>query len=66
MITAIGTGATGFIGSNFVRLLFKETNVHVVIVDQLTYAGHPATLIDIQNDGRVTVLQEDITGEQTI
>lgn len=66
MITAIVTGAAGFIGSNFVRLILKETNVHVVIVDKLTYAGHPATLVDIQENGRVTVLQEDITDEQAI
>ena len=66
MITAVVTGAAGFIGSNFVRLILEETNVHVVIVDKLTYAGHPATLVDIQDNGRVTVLQDDITDEQAI
>jgi len=66
MITAVVTGAAGFIGSNFVRLILEETNVHVVIVDKLTYAGHPATLVDLKNDDRITVLQEDITDEQAM
>jgi dTDP-glucose 4,6-dehydratase len=66
MTTIVVTGAAGFIGSNFVRLILEETDVHVVIVDKLTYAGHPATLEDLQNDGRLTVFQEDITDEQTM
>jgi dTDP-glucose 4,6-dehydratase len=66
MRTIVVTGAAGFIGSNFVRLILEETNVRVVIVDKLTYAGHPATLVDLQNDGRVTVFQEDITDEQAM
>jgi dTDP-glucose 4,6-dehydratase len=66
MTTVVVTGAAGFIGSNFVRLILQETNFHVAIVDKLTYAGHPATLVDLQNDGRVTVFQEDITDEQAM
>jgi len=63
MVTIVVTGAAGFIGSNFVRLVLEETSAHVVIVDKLTYAGHPATLVDLKNDERVTVFQEDITDE---
>ncbi|WP_413937119.1 dTDP-glucose 4,6-dehydratase [Nitrospira sp. BLG_1] len=66
MITVVVTGAAGFIGSNFVRLILEETNVHVVIVDKLTYAGHPATLVDLENDGRVIVFKDDITDEQAM
>ena len=66
MTTIVVTGAAGFIGSNFVRMILQDTDFHVVIVDKLTYAGHPATLVDIQRDGCVTVLQEDITDEQAM
>lgn len=37
-----------------------------MIVDKLTYAGHLATLADIQDSGRLTVLQEDIADAQAI
>src|SRR5262245_5731649 len=66
MNTILVTGAAGFIGSNFVRLLLRETESRVVIVDKLSYAGHPATLEDLQNDGRVTVLREDIADERAM
>lgn len=66
MTTVLVTGGAGFIGSNFVRLILDETNAHVVIVDKLTYAGHPATLRELQHDGRVTVFQGDITDEQAM
>jgi dTDP-glucose 4,6-dehydratase len=66
MTTIVVTGAAGFIGSNFVRMILQDTDFHVVIVDKLTYAGHPATLADLQSDGRVTVCQEDIADEQAM
>ena len=66
MTTIVVTGAAGFIGSNFVRMILQDTDFHVVIVDKLTYAGHPATLVDLQSDGRVTVCQEDIADEQAM
>jgi dTDP-glucose 4,6-dehydratase len=66
MTTVVVTGAAGFIGSNFVRLILQETKFHIVIVDKLTYAGHPATLEDFRKVGRVTVFQEDIADEQAM
>ena len=39
------TGAAGFIGSAFVRnLLRSDPDVHVTVLDKLTYAGNPANL----------------------
>jgi len=36
------TGGAGFIGSNFVRLLFRgRRKMHVTVLDKLTYAGNP-------------------------
>ncbi len=43
------TGGAGFIGSNFIRYMFKETdfNGKIINVDKLTYAGNPESLADI-------------------
>ena len=44
------TGAAGFIGSNFVRLLLNRgENVFIVAFDALTYAGNLANLQDLLN-----------------
>jgi len=42
------TGAAGFIGSNLVRYLLRETNHEVVNLDKLTYAGNLDSLKDVQ------------------
>jgi dTDP-D-glucose 4,6-dehydratase len=31
------TGAAGFIGSNFVRLILRETSFHVVVIDKFNH-----------------------------
>ncbi len=43
----IVTGGAGFIGSALVRLLLKETDATVLVVDKLTYAGVPASLQEV-------------------
>ena len=40
----IVTGAAGFIGSALARLLLKETEATVLVIDKLTYAGVPESL----------------------
>ena len=42
----IVTGGAGFIGSALTRLLLKETEATVLVVDKLTYAGVPENLND--------------------
>ena len=50
-VNALITGGCGFIGSNFIRCLLKARNeVHIVNVDQLTYAGNLANLADVDRD----------------
>jgi len=46
------TGGAGFIGSNFIHFLFKNTDFDckVVNVDKLTYAGNLDNLIDIEKE----------------
>ena len=40
----IVTGAAGFIGSALARLLVRETDCSVLVVDKITYAGVPESL----------------------
>ncbi len=48
MRTILVTGAAGFIGSNFVRLLLKRgERVKLIALDKLTYAGNLANLQDL-------------------
>ena len=55
------TGGAGFIGCNFVRLVLRETNAAVVVLDKLTYAGSLDNLGDVLADARVTFIAGDIT-----
>jgi dTDP-glucose 4,6-dehydratase len=54
------TGGAGFIGCNFVRLLLAETAARVVVLDKLTYAGHPESLAAVAGDPRYRFVQGDI------
>jgi dTDP-glucose 4,6-dehydratase len=46
------TGGAGFIGSNFIRYVFRNTNFDGIIInyDKLTYAGNPENLSDVVAD----------------
>ena len=65
------TGAAGFIGSALVRLLMKETDCEVLVVDKLTYAGVPESLKEVgldpatltSSDPRLSFLRADICDE---
>lgn len=46
----IVTGAAGFIGSALARLLLKETDAEVLVIDKLTYAGVPESLQEVGLD----------------
>lgn len=46
----IVTGAAGFIGSALVRLLMKETQATILVIDKLTYAGVPESLQEVGLD----------------
>ncbi|MBT3275393.1 MAG: dTDP-glucose 4,6-dehydratase [Spirochaetales bacterium] len=50
--TVLVTGGAGFIGSNFIRVLFASDEFvgTVVNVDSLTYAGNLGNLSDVENE----------------
>jgi dTDP-glucose 4,6-dehydratase len=61
MPTLLVTGAAGFIGSNFVRLLIgRGEAVKIVALDKLTYAGNLANLSDLLDDPRLVFIKGDI------
>ncbi len=65
------TGGAGFIGSNFIRYLFEDTEFQgkVVNLDKLTYAGNPYSLQDIyekHNGRRYHFAQADICDGDTV
>ena len=54
------TGGAGFIGSAFVRLAIGETDLHVINLDKLTYAGNLENLAPIDGNSRYRFVQGDI------
>ena len=54
------TGGAGFIGSNYVRWVFANSDDEVTVYDALTYAGNLSTLEDVADDPRYTFVKGDI------
>ena len=64
--TVLLTGGAGFIGSALVRYLINNTDVTVVNVDKLTYAGSLHSLGGADKSDRHFFHQEDIIDTQAI
>ena len=60
MLKVIVTGGAGFIGSALIRYLIRETDVEVLNLDKLTYAGNPASLKEVADSPRYHFSQTDI------
>jgi dTDP-glucose 4,6-dehydratase len=54
------TGGAGFIGSNYVRWVLRNTDDEVVVYDALTYAGNLSTMRDVDDDPRYSFVKGDI------
>lgn len=55
------TGGAGFIGSNFIRCLFRmDVNSQVLNLDKLTYAGNLENLQDVENHPNYAFVRGDI------
>ena len=59
------TGGAGFIGSNFVRWLVAHTDVSVVVLDKLTYAGNADSLAGLPDD-RVRLVVGDVCDAELV
>jgi dTDP-glucose 4,6-dehydratase len=67
MRTILVTGAAGFIGSNFVRMLLKRgEQVKLIAFDKLTYAGNLANLQDLLSDKRLIFVKGDICDQKSV
>jgi len=60
MQSILVTGGAGFIGVNFVHFLINETDVQVINLDKLTYAGNLDTLAPLQGNARHVFVAGDI------
>ena len=59
--TLLVTGGAGFIGSNFIRYVLEQrTDVSVINVDLLTYAGNLANLQDLAENPRYRFIRGDV------
>ncbi|MEG1366903.1 MAG: GDP-mannose 4,6-dehydratase, partial [Oscillospiraceae bacterium] len=67
MKTYLVTGGAGFIGSNFVLyMLGKYSDIKLINVDKLTYAGNLENLKSIEGDKRHVFVQADICDRAAI
>jgi dTDP-glucose 4,6-dehydratase len=61
------TGGAGFIGSNFVRrVLDRNRDLNVTVLDKLTYAGNRANLADVEGDSRFAFVEGDIADADVV
>jgi dTDP-glucose 4,6-dehydratase len=69
MRTILVTGAAGFIGSNFVRMLLtRGERAKLVAYDKLTYAGNLANLSDLleRHPDQLTFVKGDICDDEMV
>ncbi|MCS4100848.1 dTDP-glucose 4,6-dehydratase [Salinibacter ruber] len=62
--TILVTGGCGFIGSALVRHLIRKTELQVINVDALTYAGHRESVAPVVNSERYAFEQMDICNRE--
>src|SRR3954452_5462118 len=57
--TILVTGGAGFIGSNFVHHVVRETDAEVTVLDKLTYAASRESLAELPSN-RVRLVVGDV------
>lgn len=60
------TGGAGFIGSNFVKLIVKNSEDQIFVLDKLTYAGNLKNLEAVSNLPNYNFIKGDICDKELI
>ena len=61
------TGGAGFIGSNFIKyMLEKYSDIFIVNLDKLTYAGNLNNLKEVENNENYTFVKGDICDQNLV
>lgn len=61
------TGGAGFIGANFVKYMLKKySDIFIVILDKLTYAGNLDTIAEELKNPRVAFVKGDIGNQELV
>jgi dTDP-glucose 4,6-dehydratase len=62
------TGGLGFIGSNFIKYLFKEgpSDYNICNIDKMGFGSNTSNLSDCQNNPRYSFIKEDINNISTL
>lgn len=68
MRTYLVTGGAGFIGSNYIHYMFRKygSEIRIINVDALTYAGNLENLKDIEERDNYTFIRADICDKEAI
>lgn len=65
MKTYLVTGGAGFIGSNFIIYMLKKySDIKIINVDKLTYAGNLENLYEVESNPNYMFVQADICDQQ--
>jgi dTDP-glucose 4,6-dehydratase len=60
------TGGCGFIGSNFIHYILKNTELEIINLDAFTYSGNPDNLKDIERNKRYRYIQGRIEDKKLV
>ena len=67
MTTYLVTGAAGFIGCNFVKyILGRHSDIDVIVLDALTYAGNLMSLDEEIKNGRIKFVRGDVGDRELV
>src|SRR5438132_3638533 len=66
MKSVVVTGGAGFIGSAVVRRIILESDVYVVNLDKLTYAGNLESLAEVEGHERYRFAQIDVADGSSV
>lgn len=67
MKTYLITGGAGFIGCNFIHhMLERNSDIFIINLDKLTYAGSTENLKEVEGDSRYIFVKGDICSKDTV